>query len=104
MRLVIVVYEAAVEESIQHLLTRLNLAGWTKLEGATGFGRKGLREGTAIWPGTNNLLFVELSEGQLTPFLDALARLKRSYRRPPGVHAFVQAVTGAPLGVEDIVQ
>ncbi len=92
MKLVVVVYEAGVDDSVTDLLRRLELPGWTKLEGAVGFGRKGLRLGTAIWPGTNHLLLLVLEEPQVTRLLEALEALKREYLRPPAVFAFVQPV------------
>jgi hypothetical protein len=91
-KLVVVVYEAGVDDSVTELLGKLGVSGWTKLEGATGMGHKGLRLGTPIWPGTNNVLLVAMDEQGLLPFLDALEDLKREYRKPPAVFAFVVPV------------
>ncbi|MDR5709681.1 MAG: hypothetical protein QN172_06385 [Armatimonadota bacterium] len=94
MKLVVVIYEAGIDDSMMDLLHRLELPGWTKMEGAMGFGRKGLRLGSAIWPGTNNLLFLVLEEPQVRILLEALEALKREYLRPPALFAFVQSVEG----------
>jgi PII-like signaling protein len=64
MRLVTVIYEAGIDNTMMEAVTRMHLVGWTKLEGATGFGGKGLREGTAIWQGTNNLLFAAVQDAE----------------------------------------
>ncbi len=92
MKLLVVVYEAGIDDSVTGLLERLNLPGWTKLEGGVGFGRKGPRLGTPIWPGTNNLLLLVLEEQEVHRVLEALEALKREYLRPPALFAFVQPV------------
>ncbi|MER3455317.1 MAG: hypothetical protein C4304_00135 [candidate division GAL15 bacterium] len=94
MKLVLVVYEAGVDDSVTELLKQLALPGWTKLEGAVGFGRKGLRLGTPIWPGTNHVLFAALEEEAVAGFLQALDRLKQGYRKPPAIHTFVLPLEG----------
>lgn len=94
MKLVLVVFEAGVDDSVMELVRKLQLPGWTKLEGATGFGRKGLRLGTPIWPGTNHVLFTALDDGAVEPFLKALDELKRGYLRPPAIQAFVLPLEG----------
>ncbi len=94
MKLVVVVYEAGVDDSVMELLRQVELPGWTKLEGATGFGRKGLRLGTPIWPGTNHVLLVGLEDAAVQPFLQALDRLKEGYLRPPAIHSFVLPLEG----------
>ncbi len=92
MKLVVVVYEAGVDDSVMELLRKLGLPGWTKLEGATGLGSKGLRLGSPIWPGTNNVLLTLVDEPRLDPFLNALENLKREYLKPPAIFAFVVPV------------
>jgi hypothetical protein len=92
MKLVLVVYEAGMDDSVTELLRELELPGWTKLEGAVGFGRKGLRLGTPIWPGTNHVLFAALEDGQVPGFLRALEKLKEGYLRPPALQTFVLPV------------
>jgi len=88
-KLVLVVYEAGVDDSVTELLRQLELPGWTKLEGAVGFGNKGLRLGTPIWPGTNHVLFAALEDERVPRFLRALDQLKQGYLRPPAIQAFV---------------
>lgn len=94
MKLVLVVFEAGVDDSVMELVRKLELPGWTKLEGATGFGGKGLRLGTPIWPGTNHVLFAALDDGAVEPFLKALDGLKQGYLRPPALQAFVLPLEG----------
>lgn len=92
MKLAVVVYEAGIDDSMMDLVRRLELPGWTKLEGAVGFGRKGPREGTPIWPGTNNVVFAVLEDAEIPRVLSAIQRLKEEYLRPPAVFAFVLPV------------
>lgn len=92
MKLAVVIYEAGIDDSMTDLLRRLEIPGWTKLEGATGFGHKGLREGSPIWPGTNNVLLLVLEDPEVPALLDALETLKQEYLKPPAIFTFVLPV------------
>jgi len=92
MKMVMVFYESGIDESMTAVLERLRVEGWSKYEGGTGAGRKGLRLNDAIWPGTNNLLLAAMPDERVRPFLDALSALKREYLRPPAMQAYVYAV------------
>jgi len=88
-KMVLIVYEAGIDEDLQSVFERLDVPGWTKLTGATGTGRHGNRFGTQIWPGTNNLLMMALPEDRVDSVIEVLNELKASYLKPPALQVFV---------------
>ncbi len=92
MKMLLVVYEAGIDEDLRVVLDEARVAGYTKLTGATGTGRKGHRFGTQIWPGTNNLLWIALPDGEVTGLVQRLDDLKASYLKPPAMQIFVSPV------------
>jgi hypothetical protein len=88
-KMVLIVYEAGIDEDLQSVIERLGVPGWTKLTGATGTGRHGNRFGTQIWPGTNNLLMMALPEDRVDSVIEVLNELKTSYLKPPALQVFV---------------
>lgn len=89
MKMVWVVYEAGIDEDLAGALEGAEIAGYTKLHGVTGTGRKGHRFGTQIWPGTNNVLWIALPDEQVAGVIQRLHSLKESYVKPPGLQVFV---------------
>jgi hypothetical protein len=55
-RLLFIVCEANVEERVLHELIELGCPGYTRFAGAIGFGSRGRREGSPVWPGLNSLV------------------------------------------------
>ncbi len=88
MTMLLVVYEAGIDEDLSGVLTEAGVAAYTKLAGATGTGRKGNRFGSQIWPGTNNLLWIALSEAEVPGLVRRLRDLKESYVKPPALQIF----------------
>lgn len=91
MKMVLIVYEAGIDEDLQSVIDRLDVPGWTKLTGATGTGRHGNRFGTQIWPGTNNLLMMALSDDRVDAVIAEMNELKASYLKPPALEVFILA-------------
>lgn len=89
MKMVLVIYDSGIDEDLRGVLDEARIASYTKLTGATGTGRKGHRLGTQIWPGTNNLLWIGLPDGQVTGLVGQLHALKNSYLKPPALQVFV---------------
>ena len=85
MKLVIVIYDGGVEESVNEVVEELKLSGYTKLFGAHGFGGRGPKLGDVIWPGTNNVLYVALEEGEIPPLVERLRKLQAEFRLKPGI-------------------
>ena len=94
MKMVLVIYDAGIDEDLRGVLDEARIDEYTKLVGATGTGRKGHRFGTSIWPGTNNLLWIALPDERVTHLVMQLDALKKSYLKPPALQVFVFPVEG----------
>ncbi len=92
MKMVFVVYEAGIDEDLRGVLDEAKIAAYTKLMNATGTGHKGHRFGTQIWPGTNNLLWIALPDGDVAELVKRLDDLKASYVKAPALQVFVSPV------------
>lgn len=92
MKMLLVIYEAGIDEDLRGVLDEAHVAGYTKLTGATGTGHKGHRFGTQVWPGTNNLLWIALPESEVAGLLKRLTDLKGSYLKPPALQTFISPV------------
>lgn len=88
MKMLLVIYDAGIDEDLSGVLSEAGITAYTKQTGATGTGRQGRRFGTQIWPGTNNLLWLALPEGQIAGLIARLTRLKESYIKPPPLQVF----------------
>lgn len=89
MKMVLVVYDAGIDEDLRGVLAEARIDAYTKLTGATGTGRKGHRFGSSIWPGTNNLLWIGLPDQQVSGLVGQLDALKNSYVKPPALQVFI---------------
>ena len=85
MKLLVVIYDSGIEESVNEILEELKLPGYTKLFGAHGFGGQGLKLGDVVWPGANNVLYAALEEDQISPLVERLRKLQTGFRLKPGV-------------------
>jgi len=86
--MLLIVYDAGIDEDLHAVLARVGVSAWTKLTGATGTGRQGHRLGTQIWPGTNNLLWIGVPEERVRAVVGGLQDLKASYLKPPALQIF----------------
>lgn len=75
MRLLFIICEASVDGRVTEVLGRLGAPGYTRFTGATGSGKKGLREGTPVWPGLNSVILACVPDDLLTEVLEALEGL-----------------------------
>jgi hypothetical protein len=89
-KLLTVIYDAGVDESIMELIDGLDLPGFTRISGAQGAGGTGLKLNSPVFPGVNNLLLLLLPEERIPRVTDALYRLQASYRLKPGMTLIVQ--------------
>jgi hypothetical protein len=92
MRLLTIIYDSGIDESLTELLDALAVPGWTKLYGAHGDGGRGKRFNNPVHPGDNNLLLVALPESQVDRVVGAIHRLQAGYRLKPGITIMVQPV------------
>src|SRR2546426_5397196 len=88
MKMVLVIYDAGIDEDLRAVLDDARIDAYTKLIGATGTGRKGHRFGTPIWPGTNNLLWSALPDAQVSRPCHAAGSAEEIVPEAPGTASF----------------
>lgn len=93
--LVLVVFNASIEEELLEALKEAGMECYTKLPGAQGAGRcSEPRLDSHIWPGTNTMYLIVVEPGERERILEAVRKMKEIHREE-GVSAFVLPVTGA---------
>lgn len=88
-KMVMVVYNEAIEEEVMEVLSRCAMKNYTQITGAFGRGgTSGTHRGDDIWPGRNNILYVACEEAQARQMLACVSPLRSKLGRE-GVKAFV---------------
>lgn len=96
MKMVIVVYNEAVDREVMGVLAGCGLNNYTKIMGVFGRGTtSGTHLGNDIWPGRNNILYVACEEKEAKQLSSCIKELKRKIANE-GIKAFI-------LPVEDLI-
>lgn len=94
MKMVMVVYNEAVDADVMESLETCCLQSYTKVAGVFGRGdASGTHLGTDVWPGLNNILYVACDEKQAAFILDRVKELRKTLAQE-GVKAFVWDLSG----------
>ena len=89
MKMVMIVYNAALDEEVSELLESAGLAFYTKWTRVLGRGEaSGSHLGTQVWPGMNNVVFLATEEDRVPALLCGVRELRRKLGRE-GIKAFV---------------
>lgn len=96
MKLLTIIYDTGIEESMAELLDRLEVRGFTRFSELLGSGGRGPKQNNPIFPGTNNLLLVALPDDDVERVRRAIRRLQSSFRLKPGVTILCQDVEELP--------
>ncbi len=89
MKMLLVVYNQAVDEDVVAALKEAGVVGYTKMVDAQGEGTEtSPKLGTHSWPGGNNTLFLVVSEERLPQFIGVVRQLKADHPRA-GIRGFV---------------
>jgi len=89
MKMVMLVYNEALDNEIMEILESCALKNYTKLTGVFGCGTSsGTHLGTDIWPGLNNVLYVACEEAAAKKIITAVKQLRKSIGAE-GVKAFL---------------
>ena len=90
MKLVMIVYNEAVEAEVQEVLAAQGIKNYTKIPVAYGQGAtSGTHLGTDIWPGRNAIMHVACREEQARALLMSIRELRKVIGQE-GVKAFLQ--------------
>lgn len=88
MKMFVVVYAEASDESITQAFKASGFRSYTKMHGATGEGRETEPKlGTHYWPGRNNTLLMAVQNEDIQRLLDLVKNLKVEHPRA-GLRAF----------------
>ena len=96
MKLITLIYDSSIEESMRELLDGLEVRGVTWVYDVYGRGGRGPKMNTPVFPGTNNLAFIGLQDEEVTRVVRAIRRLQHSYRLKPGITILQQEVEELP--------
>lgn len=89
MKMVMVVYNEAVDMEVMEVLENCRLQNYTKVKGVYGKGvSSGTHFGTDIWPGRNNILYVACSKDEAEKLFSCVHELRKKLAKE-GVKAFV---------------
>ena len=95
MKLVMIVYNEAIDMEVMEILEGMPVKNYTKVLGAYGRGASsGIHLGDDVWPGRNNILYVACDEAQSKKMLTLVQELRKQFAHE-GVKAFI-------LPVEDL--
>ncbi len=86
----VMICETLFAQRLGELLDELEVPGYTRFGGVSGVGVTGRHEGTAIWPGTNTIIFVALPDETAAAEVIAGAEqiIAEEYHKRPGFAAF----------------
>lgn len=91
-KLLTVIYDSAIDETMMELLGELGVRNYTKIFDSYGLGGRGLKENTPVWPGTNHLLLIAAPEAELGRIASAVRRLQSTFHLRPGITMLLQDV------------
>ncbi len=91
-RMVMVVYNEALDDEVMGVLEQCALKNYTKINGIYGKGATSEAHlGNDIWPGKNNILYVACEPPKAKELLACVKELRKSFGKE-GVKAFVLPV------------
>jgi nitrogen regulatory protein PII len=89
MKMVMIVYNEAVDNEVMEILEDCPLKNYTKITGVFGCGTaSGTHLGTDIWPGRNNILYVACQEQESKKIIASIKELRKSLGAE-GIKAFL---------------
>jgi hypothetical protein len=91
-KLLTLIYDSAIDETMMELMGELGVQGYTKIFDSQGLGGRGRKENTPVWPGTNHLLLIAAPEAEARRIVAAVRRLQETYRLRPGITMLLQDV------------
>jgi hypothetical protein len=84
-KLVIAIVDSGVVPDVMRVLEELGIRRWTRWSGVHGAGERNIREGTPVWPGSNEVLLLALPPEQVQPLVDRCHEVRRSFPLEPGM-------------------
>ncbi|MDP2904940.1 MAG: hypothetical protein Q8O22_01385 [Candidatus Omnitrophota bacterium] len=92
MKMVMIVYNEAIDMEVMEILAACGLKNYTKTNAAFGRGNtSGTHLGNDIWPGRNNILYVSCQDAEARLILSKVRELRKTLGHE-GVKAFILPV------------
>lgn len=89
MKMVLVVYNEAIDEELMQVLEKCGLKYYTKWQRLLGRGESSEPHlGTSVWPGQNNVLAVVCEDDRVKALLSCVKELRKKLSKE-GIKAFV---------------
>ena len=89
MKMVMVIYNEAIDVEVMEVLGRSGLVNYTKITRVSGRGTtSGTHWGNDVWPGLNNIMYVACEDAQVKQFVSGVTDLRKTLDRE-GVKTFV---------------
>ncbi|MCM8789600.1 MAG: hypothetical protein NC916_01065 [Candidatus Omnitrophica bacterium] len=89
MKMVMIIYNEAIDDEVMEILESCALKNYTKILGTFGRGTtSGIHLGNDIWPGRNNILYVACEDKQAAQMLFCVKELRKKLGTE-GVKAFI---------------
>jgi nitrogen regulatory protein PII len=89
MKMVMIVYNEAMDSEVFEVLTHCALKNYTKIESVSGKGdSSGTHLGNDVWPGKNNLLYVACEDADAQRLLTCVETLRKNFSQE-GIKAFM---------------
>lgn len=92
MKMVMVIYNQAIEEEVTQVLEACDIDGFTKWQRVLGKGKlSGRHLDSSVWPGANNVCMTVVEESKVTALLSKVKQLRQVLGKE-GIKAFVLPV------------
>jgi hypothetical protein len=92
--MILVVFNASIEEEILDALRAAGMDCYTKIPGVHGAGScSEPRLDSHVWPGTNTVYLIAVQAEEREPILNAVRKVKEVHREE-GISAFILPLTG----------
>jgi hypothetical protein len=90
LKILTIIYDAAVNQSLQDLLGDLNITGWTLSFDYHGLGVAGQKVNTPVWPGTNNQMLIAGDDAILRQIAQQVRAMQEEFKLQPGIFMYLQ--------------
>ncbi|MFA5362170.1 MAG: PG0541 family transporter-associated protein [Candidatus Omnitrophota bacterium] len=92
MKMVMIVYNEAIDDEVMGALTASGIENFTKWQRVLGQGKiSGPHLDSSVWPGVNNVCMTVVEDGKVKPLLEQVKGLRKHLGKE-GVKAFVLPV------------
>lgn len=87
-KMIMLVYNEAIDDEVMEILSRCALSNYTKLIKIYGKGKtSGTHLGNDVWPGLNNILYIACKDGEAKQLTEEI-RVARTTLGKEGIKAF----------------